>query len=181
MRKNNVKLKYIVEGLINILLIGLVILLLYVNIAHYFFGQIVLAIVKGISMYPLLRENDLVVILPPTNILPGDVIVFKNDRNEYVIHRVIAIAKCRNNGRVYITKGDNNLYIDSDILSGIAFRTSKECNIKSIEILKGYEDLINSRIFNNLIRGIPEERIVGKALSLFNMTIRITGITPIRT
>lgn len=175
------RLKHIAEITLNILLILLISVLLYVNIAYHLLGQVTLAVVRGRSMLPLLRENDIVVILPSNrDISLGDVVVFRNDRDEYVIHRVIAIAECDDDSKVYITKGDNNFHVDSIEVFGIASRTSKTCNVKQIEILKGFEPYIRQVYYDNTIRGIPKDRILGKALTLHNMLIRITGLISLR-
>lgn len=178
MKVNNIKLKGVIALITDILLIILLLFLVYANIAQYFLGQLTLAVVKGMSMYPLLRENDLVIIIPPRNLQLGDIVVFKNDRNEYIIHRIIAIASCKDGGKVYITKGDNNIYIDTTI--SIAYRVSRKCDIDRIDVLKGHEKLIHHEIMNNTIRGIPIERIVGKVLSLLDMTVKITGVIPFK-
>lgn len=172
-------LKHTIILLENIFLLFLVVLLLYINIAYYVFGHITLAVVKGQSMFPILRENDLVVVLPNKDIALGDVVIFKNDRDEYVIHRVIAIAECEDNTKVYVTKGDNNRLVDS-VSWGIALRVSKTCSIKKIYVLEDFEPYIDQVYDRKYIKGIPEERIIGKALSLFNMIVKITGISSLR-
>ncbi|MEM0371197.1 MAG: signal peptidase I [Ignisphaera sp.] len=173
-------LKKIMDIVVNVFLIIVVLFLIYVNVMYYIYDQVVLAVVKGVSMYPLLRENDIVVIIPPKDIELGNVIVFKNDRNEFVIHRVIAIATCSDGGMVYVTKGDNNVYVDSHILSGVAYMTSRECRVDDLRILKGYEAYVKSVMQGDVIRGIPMDRVVGKALSISNMIVKITGLTPLR-
>lgn len=174
------KFKDVVDVSINVFLITAILFLVYINVLYYIYDQVVLAVVKGISMYPLLRENDIVVILPHRDVNLGDVIVFKNDRNDYVIHRVIAIAICSDGSKVYVTKGDNNMYVDSHILSGVAYLTSKECHIKEIESLQEYEAYVGAVIHGATIKGISTDRVVGKALSVSNMIIKITGLAPLR-
>lgn len=75
------------------------------------------------SMLPTLDSNNKVICeLSPNSINIGDIIVFKDYSNDYVIHRVIKIFS---DG--YQTKGDNNLFIDK--------RISKEqvyCKVKTI-------------------------------------------------
>lgn len=171
----------LIEIILNMIVILVIIFLVYANIAYYVYGRIILASVKGMSMYPLFHENDLVIIFPSEDISLGDVIVFKNDRNEYVIHRVIAIASCKEGYTVYITKGDYNMFIDSSFISIVASRVSKTCEIEDIAIVEHYKRFIENEIHNNMIRGITKDRIVGKTLSVYGMTIRITGITQIKT
>jgi len=157
--------KYIV----NILLLLLLVFLLYVNISYYIFGQVTLAVVNGRSMYPLLHSGDIVIILPFKDIKLGDVIIFKNDADELVIHRVIAILECDNGSKLYVTKGDNNPLNDID--SGIISKKSVSCNIIRSYILKGYEQFVR-----RTSRGIPLNRIVGKVLSIDGNIIKITGL-----
>uniref|UniRef100_A0A7C2ZQG4 Signal peptidase I n=1 Tax=Ignisphaera aggregans TaxID=334771 RepID=A0A7C2ZQG4_9CREN len=159
----------------NILLLILVIALVYVNIAHYVFGHVIIAVVKGHSMLPTLHEGDVVIILPFKDVSVGDVIVFKNDRDEYVIHRVIAIVTCEDGSKIYITKGDNNNYVDS-IVFGIASRISRTCIAHNITVFNGFDSYVYQAYQNNFARGIPEERIIGKVLMFSDMVIRITGM-----
>ena len=54
-----------------------------------------LAKVKGDSMYPFLRDEDLVVIkkISFDKLKKGNVLVFKGRRGEYIIHRLVKKAK----------------------------------------------------------------------------------------
>lgn len=78
------------------------------------FADIPVAVVKGNSMLPLLREGDVVFIVKsnPHEIKEGDVIVFWTPDNAMlVIHRVIEVVKA-DNTPYYVTKGDNNPFKD---------------------------------------------------------------------
>ncbi len=68
-----------------------------------------IAVVHGYSMYPLLREGDLVFAYKPKpqDIRVGDIIIYKGVRGNLVIHRVIGIRKYHGE-YYYITMGDNN-------------------------------------------------------------------------
>jgi len=160
---------------INIILILIILFLLYANIVYYIFGQITLAIVKGNSMYPLLRDGDLVIVVPSKSIDLGDIIIYRNDREEFVIHRVIAILHCGNNP-LYITKGDNNYFIDS---LSIVYRKSIECPNAVKTVINAtnseYRDYIIQLLYN-VERGINNDRIEGKALSIGKTIIKITGL-----
>ena len=86
-----------------LLLWGLMILVLGTTQPFY--------VVKGNSMEPTLRDGDLVVVkkVEPSEVEPGDIIVFykPGSKSEIIIHRVIQKAERR--GEVYFrTKGDNN-------------------------------------------------------------------------
>ncbi|MEM1628418.1 MAG: signal peptidase I [Desulfurococcaceae archaeon] len=91
--------------LLLIFMISLVAITLY-NIVIK--GETPLAVVKGNSMLPLLREGDIVIIIKANaeEIKPGDIIVYKAG-DKLIIHRVIEIR--RMSGDLYfVTKGDNN-------------------------------------------------------------------------
>ncbi|MCS7112116.1 MAG: signal peptidase I [Ignisphaera sp.] len=161
--------------LLNVLLALIVAFLLYANIAYYVFGQITLAIVRGGSMYPLLRDGDLVIVVPTHTIDLGDVIVYRNDREEFVIHRVVAKLEC-NGKTLYVTKGDNNPFIDS---LSIVYRKSIECSDARQTTInstsrKYVEYLL--KLLEGVNRGIDNNRIVGKALSINNIVIKVTGL-----
>ena len=69
------------------------------------------------SMYPLFERGDVVItknIDDINEIKVGDIIKFKRD-NEFIIHRVNKISK-KNNKIVFITKGDNNLSVDENLV-----------------------------------------------------------------
>lgn len=67
---------------------------------------------KGYSMYPTLRPDDIGVIeyCAPENLKTGDIIVFKSNRH-LVAHRLIAIKK-ENNIFQFTAKGDKNSFCD---------------------------------------------------------------------
>lgn len=71
-------------------------------------GGSLLAVVKGYSMLPTLREGDVVLLekTPPDSIKPGDIVIYSaGDR--LIIHRVIDV-EVRDGRYYYVTKGDNN-------------------------------------------------------------------------
>lgn len=73
-----------------------------------------LAVVRGSSMLPLLREGDVVVLEKkgPDQIEVNDIIVYRSLKGHLIIHRVIDVKEI---GGVtyYVTKGDNNPTDDS--------------------------------------------------------------------
>ncbi len=107
-------------GMVNrmdlLLLVALVLVVLAVNpILKIVTGvDTPLAVVRGCSMYPLLRQGDLVIIVhkDPDDIRVGDIIVYRSLKGHLIIHRVVAIIKV--NGKYeYVTKGDHNPHDDS--------------------------------------------------------------------
>ncbi|MET1159971.1 MAG: signal peptidase I [Thermoprotei archaeon] len=68
-----------------------------------------IAVVRGYSMYPLLREGDLVFAYkpPPYAIREGDIIIYRSVRGALIIHRVVEV-KVIDDKYYYVTKGDNN-------------------------------------------------------------------------
>jgi len=91
--------------LILILLLVVIGVLVYSSVTGWF----TVAVVKGRSMLPTLREGDIVFItrVDPGEIKIGDVIVYKSPSNSLVIHRVISIVN-EDGDYYYVTKGDNN-------------------------------------------------------------------------
>lgn len=66
--------------------------------------------VHGNSMFPTIRDNDLVCVSKTQNISVGDVIGYFLDNGDHldiVIHRVVLVRKT-----YVLTKGDNNDFID---------------------------------------------------------------------
>jgi signal peptidase len=166
----------LIKAIESAILIIFVLLLIYANVAYYFWKQFVIAVVEGYSMNPLLYEGDIVIILPSRNINLGDVVIFKNDRGEYVIHRVIGIINCSGK-MLYMTKGDNNQFLDQ--VTFIAYRSSIECPTGKLATLQtGYLsfDLNIKRVVGNAMRGISEVNIAGKALQLDGVLIKISGL-----
>lgn len=69
-------------------------------------GEILIT-VQGISMYPVLHENDKVVVVYRESYNIGDVVVFDYDEPSLVIHRVL--MKTSNQ---YVCKGDNTFRLE---------------------------------------------------------------------
>lgn len=91
------------------LLLALTLIIVFILVYLSLVNEPVMAVVKGKSMLPLLREGDIVFIarVKPHEINIGDVIVFKTSAGTLVIHRVIGIA-VENSRYYFVTKGDNN-------------------------------------------------------------------------
>lgn len=88
-----------------------------------YFADIPIAVVKGNSMLPLLREGDVVFIVKsgPHEIKEGDVIVFRTPDNAMlIIHRVIKVVRT-DNIPYYVTKGDNNPFKDAYYPIGVPY------------------------------------------------------------
>lgn len=69
-------------------------------------------VVSG-SMEPAIHPGDLIVIIKSNNFKEDDIITFKNS-NQVITHRIEEVI---DDG--FITKGDNNNFIDSDIVREI--------------------------------------------------------------
>jgi len=71
--------------------------------------EVPVAVVEGYSMYPLLREGDVVFAYkaPPEQIKPGQIIIFEGIGGKLIIHRVIDVKRVGDRF-YYVTKGDNN-------------------------------------------------------------------------
>lgn len=88
----------------------LVILVVVVGaVTKLYLASVPVAIVKGNSMYPLLREGDIVFIarVNPRDVFVGDVIVFSTPGGRLVVHRVVEVVEF-NGRRYFVTQGDNN-------------------------------------------------------------------------
>ena len=65
----------------------------------------------GYSMYPLIREReDILHIVKSSNYKKGDIVLFKNKEEHYVLHRILKIKKDK-----IITAGDYNYFKDQPI------------------------------------------------------------------
>ena len=79
---------------------------------------------SGISMAPRFHSGDLGVVRPAADYRVGDVIAYRSDKlHVVVLHRIIAIK-----GGRFVTKGDNNDFVDpdhptrADVVGKLAFR-----------------------------------------------------------
>ncbi|MCB9380373.1 MAG: signal peptidase I [Acidimicrobiaceae bacterium] len=89
--------------------------------------------VTGNSMYPTLRQGDVVLLTRDDRYAVGDIIAYKSQLlgGEVVIHRIIAIHP----GGRYATQGDNNNFIDqyepvvTDILGKQSVRLPGAANV----------------------------------------------------
>jgi signal peptidase len=103
-----------------------------------------IAVVRGNSMYPLLREGDIIILSKksPNEIKVGDIIVYRSLRGSLIVHRVIEVEYV--NGIYYFkTKGDNNILDD--------------------KFLNEYEDGL----------GINQNRVVGVAIKMGDSVLKI--------
>lgn len=95
---------------ITIVLFMVLVVILALSLSH----EAPAAIVKGRSMFPLLREGDIIFILrcSPEEIRTGDVVIYRSRYGgRLIIHRVIDI-KYKDGVRYFVTKGDNNPGVD---------------------------------------------------------------------
>ncbi len=105
--------------------------IIFIIIARYYILPSVLhtdvpiAVVEGKSMFPVLREGDIVFAYkpPPNEIREGDVIIYEH-KGRYIIHRVIEVIK-QDDRYYYVTKGDNNLFKDMYYVPGVPYEYVK--------------------------------------------------------
>ena len=74
--------------------------------------------IMGHSMLPLLRDGDIVRVVPQQIYAVGDVVVFQQD-GELLIHRIVTDMKasiCRDAGQIWITQGDNCIIPDTPVM-----------------------------------------------------------------
>ena len=60
------------------------------------------------SMKPVITPGDLIVIKSADEYKMGDIISYRNKKNEIITHRITRIVKDKNGNEVYHLKGDNN-------------------------------------------------------------------------
>ena len=71
-------------------------------------GKEVKIAVTGYSMYPLLRgESDMVLLSKPENLKVLDVVFFKRDNGQYVLHRIL-----KKKGDILAIAGDNETELE---------------------------------------------------------------------
>lgn len=90
-------------------------------LSEIYLAETPLAVIKGRSMLPLLREGDIVFIVKvkPDEIVEGDIVVFEW-RGGLIIHRVVDRVVV--DGKYYyVTKGDNNPFEDVYYYPGAPF------------------------------------------------------------
>jgi len=119
------KYRLIREVLSTILTVTLVVLLVSKIVLLALGIPSPIAVVSGTSMEPTLYEGDMVILYKPapSDIKPGDVIVYVSKTGRYIIHRVIEV-KVVNGEYYYRTKGDNvpiEDYIQYDNSYGISY------------------------------------------------------------
>ena len=72
-------------------------------------------IVVSRSMEPTIHVNDIIIVkrVDPHTLKVGDIIVYRDryDPSIYIVHRIVKIL--RENPPIFITKGDNNRYVDT--------------------------------------------------------------------
>lgn len=73
-------------------------------------GSVTVAVTRGISMEPMFSQGDMVFVRQAAQVRPGDVILYRSaDTGHRILHRVLST-----DGSRFITKGDNNDWLDTD-------------------------------------------------------------------
>ena len=68
--------------------------------------------VKGTSMLPFINEKNLVTLSSPNNIKKNDIVFYKRNNGQYVLHRIYKIKK-----DYYVLMGDNQTFKEEPIYS----------------------------------------------------------------
>ena len=70
--------------------------------------------INGDSMYPCLKDGDMVNVsaVDLNLIAPGDIIVYRAFESHLTAHRVVDVVRLGEGRARFITKGDNNGYVD---------------------------------------------------------------------
>jgi signal peptidase len=104
-------LKRITRIIIDIAVVAVLALLLVVNISSVkgktFLGYGLAVVLSG-SMEPTLSVDDLVLVRETTEVSTGDVVVYKSEGGDMVIHRIVGI-----DGDTIVTQGDANNTTDT--------------------------------------------------------------------
>lgn len=132
------------ELISSLVVVVLIIFIVNVGLREVTNNSSPLAVVRGNSMYPLLREGDIIILSKrdPSEIKIGDIIVYKSLKGNLIVHRVINIVS--SNGIYYFqTKGDNN-YLDDKFLNEYEFGL-----------------------------GISQDRVIGVAIKIGNSVLKI--------
>ena len=111
---------------------------------------------RGTSMLPLLREEtDSVVLVSPEDIKKGDILLYRRDNGQFVLHRVVKIS-----GGEYFMCGDNQFSVEhgvrtENILAKTAYfyRGSDKISL-SDPAYKKYVKSLKKRRIKNRIRNI---------------------------
>lgn len=91
-----------------------------VNSGKYKYPLYGIYVIVSPSMVPTIRVNDGVFIKRNDNFKIGDIITFESTNvniNMPITHRIVSIEEMDNGSFVYRTKGDNNGFIDKDVVS----------------------------------------------------------------
>lgn len=66
--------------------------------------------VKGTSMRPMLKDNDSVTIEKVNNVIKGDIILYRRDNGQFVLHRIIKV-----HDNLYDIVGDHQTGIEYNV------------------------------------------------------------------
>ncbi|MBN2254417.1 MAG: S24/S26 family peptidase [Deltaproteobacteria bacterium] len=79
--------------------------------------------VEGNSMYPLLRDSDMVVVspVPVERLKKGTIVVFEETKGEYIVHRLV---KKTGDGKVILRGDGYNLPLESAAADAVVGRAT---------------------------------------------------------
>ncbi len=162
----------VLAAIADCLVVLLILFLLASDLSSYVFKEPMVAVVNGVSMEPLLRTGD-IVLINPFDKSPhlGSVIVFLNDLNQMVIHRVVAIIVCSNGMKLYVTKGDNDFIIDPEDIA-----ISKSISCKEVKNIVALNEVIK-RDVEQCLRGLSSSDIVGDVVEIDGGVLKIFGLS----
>ena len=107
--------------------------------------------VKGTSMLPFINEKNLVTLTKPNNIKKNDIVFYKRNNGQYVLHRIYQIKK-----DYFVLMGDNQTFKEEPIyLNQIIAKVKSIKKKNKIHYLKGFKYKLYLFFWHNrLIRKI---------------------------
>lgn len=138
----------------SIMIVG--VLVFAILVAFYSLGFYKIFLVTSDSMYPTIKKQSLVIVLPNARLKNRDIISFKSGNNTIVTHRIVAIKKYVEPYMFfYTTKGDNNNFEDAKKVLSIEI-------IGKVILILPYVGVVLSPVIFGILFYIPFGVLVGR-------------------
>ena len=112
--------------------------------------------IKGSSMLPTLVEGDFVLLVPPTNLRKGDIVLYPTSSNTFALHRIVKL------GTTLQVIGDNNVtreYINpSTVIAKVQYicTSSNKYSVFSCKYRLKYLFVTIRRFFRRVINKLKQ-------------------------
>lgn len=96
-----------------LILFSILIIVSFISNSNIFSGLKFFVVQSG-SMSPTINIGDIILVSPQYRYNQNDVVTFRTENNQIVTHRIVEV---KDDGKIFVTKGDANRSIDQSLVA----------------------------------------------------------------